>query len=111
MARRVVVAPYQSSYTHDWHEEFAWQGMELNHPVKISGEQGSWGFRSIHVKDGEVIAVHVYGGIKGNNATRFFRPERVTPITAKPKRRKKGEPIEEEEVLEVEDESTEDEDE
>jgi hypothetical protein len=99
MAKRLIIEPYKPHYIKPWTEAYEWQGISPDHPVKVSGEHGTWVFRSTHINlEGEVIAIHVYGGIKGNNATRFLRPERVTPLTAKPKRRKKGDPIEEEEA-------------
>jgi len=89
MARRNIVV-MEPQYKPSWQIEELWGDLVPGDPVKVKGEMGSFTFKHTHVKEGEVIAVIVYGGTHGNTTFRAFYPEKVTKIVAKAKRKRKG---------------------
>jgi len=89
MARRNV-GVIEPNYIPSWHKEELWGDIVSGDPVKVKGEQGAFTFKHTHVKEGEVIAVIVYGGTYGNTTFRAFYPDKVTKIVAKTKRKRKS---------------------
>jgi hypothetical protein len=80
------------NHTPKWTRVFEWNGIEVGEPVKVKDERGSFTFNEVHVQEGTVIAVGVYGGIEGNRTTRFFYPDRVTKAPKKRPRKPNFEP-------------------
>jgi hypothetical protein len=88
LARRNVEAPVVAPYTPPWVEVAEWDGLAKGDPVAVKGTTlSTFTFQSVHVIDGEVIAVNVFGGSKGYAEWRSFLPERVSKPVVKRSRR------------------------
>ena len=83
MARRITTAVITPHYTPAWVTVLEWNGLTPNDPVKVTGERGDFTFISAHEKDGEVIAVNVYGGLNGHKMCRSFYPSKVSKKAVK----------------------------
>ena len=79
-----MVAPY----TPPWVEATEWDGLSKGDPVVVKGTTlSTFTFQSIHVRDGKVISVNVFGGSKGYAEFRSFLPERVSKPVVKRSRK------------------------
>lgn len=88
MARRNTSAPVEAQYTPPWVEANEWNGISKGDPVTVKGTTlSTFTFQSIHIIDGEVISVNVFGGSKGYAEFRSFVPERVNKPAVKRGRR------------------------
>jgi hypothetical protein len=84
MARRNTAAPVEPAYTPPWVEVAEWDGLTKGDPVVVKGVNlCSFTFQSVHVRDGQVISVNVFGGSKGYAEFRSFLPERVSKPVVK----------------------------
>jgi len=76
-------------HTPSWIELSEWNGFGKDDPIRVSNERGDFIFISAHERDGEIIAVNVYGGPNGRKTNRSFYPNRVSKPPAKRARKPK----------------------
>jgi hypothetical protein len=79
------------NYTPAWVNVLEWEGLTPGDPVRVIGERGDFTFVSVHIKDDEVIAVNVHGGVHGHVTHRAFYPHKVTSKRSKRTRKTRSE--------------------